>query len=343
MNFKNWSNLKYLSIYTLVLLFHSTLLSGIVFQDLLLFRNPILYATLFLLGVTASFGDAKIRNLAFLFQMPLAMQGVFTAVFHSLMMINPSYYLFVTMVIYTSFFLLWHYFSFGEITPWQMWTTLVAGYICYEFHMFVYAGIRDILFSQFPTFILYTSLWFLLACCCAIQSRYGKATTLIITIALCIYASFRGFYLLDSKTRFRTFNGETERPFTLALETKDEQPVANLLNGMNVCLILRNNNPEDIRSLETLQDKYAEHGVSFIIIGIPATDFTKEDIRKTYNSLHLKAPLYFASRKDAYKYAMTTYEFGNYLCMVENNMLKYVVKVSEVKQAGHFLNKAMNL
>ena len=80
------------------------ILSGGLGHGITLWRDWWIYLPLFLIGIFASFGNKKIRNLAFVFQMPITINGIFTTVFSPLLYLEHTYYVVITTGLYCAFF-----------------------------------------------------------------------------------------------------------------------------------------------------------------------------------------------------------------------------------------------
>ena len=109
----------YISAYIFCLICPPLILSGGLGHGITLWRDWWIYLPLFLIGIFASFGNKKIRNLAFVFQMPITINGIFTTVFSPLLYLEHTYYVVITTGLYCAFFIIWHSYSLTMANTWN--------------------------------------------------------------------------------------------------------------------------------------------------------------------------------------------------------------------------------
>ena len=219
----------YISAYIFCLICPPLILSGGLGHGITLWRDWWIYLPLFLIGIFASFGNKKIRNLAFVFQMPITINGIFTTVFSPLLYLGHTYYVVITTGLYCAFFIIWHSYSLTIVSAWQILGTIYLGMLFIQVALMLYLGMywNDFINSiagSFSTDIVYSIGLLFTTLFCHIKTYILK--WVILFNGLCIYIFVGGFYIdpyVFNKLQYGTFIGETKEKAVLILPETDKE------------------------------------------------------------------------------------------------------------------------
>ena len=337
----------YISAYIFCLICPPLILSGSLGHGITLWRDWWIYLPLFLIGIFASFGNKKIRNLAFVFQMPITINGIFTTVFSPLLYLEHTYYVVITTGLYCAFFIIWHSYSLTIVSAWQILGTIYLGMLFIQVALMLYLGMywNDFINSiagSFSTDIVYSIGLLFTTLFCHIKTYILK--WVILFNGLCIYIFVGGFYIdpyVFNKLQYGTFTGETKEKAVLILPETDKEKGSetNIPQGYQVCMIAHSLNPWTTKMFEGIALQFHNHPVRFFILGVTDTPTEAEVLSREHKTMHVTVPLYFISREKLKKSPLKANAYGDYICILKNDTLIYKGEADPTTRAIRFLSK----
>ena len=342
------NKITYFSAYTFCLILPLLILGGCFRHEISLWQDWPIYVPFLVIGIFASFGNARTRNLAFLFQMPVFLQLLFTTLFFRLLVLEESYHVVISTFVYCALFVTWHAFSQPTVSAWQMLRTIYLSLIFTHAVLYAYCTIcYDTSWSEY----LHSSGWqissdisqfiglFFTALFC--QAKPYTPKWLLWFGCLCLCPFIGGFYLSPTifhKLQYGTFTGKEQEPATLVVRssTGNERKMP---QEYQVLLISRNLDIHEMQTFERLAVLVPNQAVQFSILGIYDSPQTIKTLLRQHRTLHLKMPLYFMKEASWQKSPLKAHTDKDYLCVFKNGTLIYKGDMPQPNNAIHSLFK----
>lgn len=208
---------RYLSAYTACTVAAYLLLNLPFLHEPELGGNVWLFLSMFIIGIAASKGGTRTRNLTLLFQMPTLLHAIFMAAFFFCPHLEYAHFVTISAALYCVFFILWHTFSPPDITVWHILGVTYPSMLILLFVPDVCSGTGwdDFLLNSggtLSTYAVYALCLLPAAVFCQVQDNILKWG-----VAFCVLCStlfFGGFYLdplLYHKFQYGTFTGTLEK------------------------------------------------------------------------------------------------------------------------------------
>ena len=224
------NKITYFSAYTFCLIFPLLILGGCFRHEISLWQDWPIYVPFLVIGIFASFGNTRTRNLAFLFQMPVFLQLLFTTLFFRLLVLEESYHVVISTFVYCALFATWHAFSRPTVSAWQMLCTICLSLIFTHAVLYAYCAIcYDTSWSEYihssgwqisSDISLFIGLFFTALFC---QAKPYTPKWILWFGCLCLCPFIGGFYLSPTISHSRGKSKNLPRlSFVLPQETKEK-------------------------------------------------------------------------------------------------------------------------
>ena len=322
----------YFSAYTLCLIFPPLILGGCFRQEIGVWQDWPIYAPFLAIGIIASFGNKRVRNLAFLFQMPILLQLLFTTLFFKLSVLEDSYHVVISTFVYCALFVTWHAFSRPTVSAWQMLGTIYLSLIFVHTILYAYCAIyygtnwNEYLHSSYwaisSDMTQFIGLFFTALFC---QAKPYSPKWFLWFGSLCLYPLIGGFCLSPTichKLQYGTFTGKEQKEVSLIVRSSKGHK-KEMQQECQVLFVSHNLNIRTIQRFKRLADTFRGQSISFSILGVYDSPHTAKALSRQHRTLHLKMPLYFAKEESWQNTPLGSRTDEDYLCIFRNDTLIY--------------------